>query len=406
MRVLLINPRSPYLENDAAYPPMGLLYIASIIENCGSSVTIMDTTIMTNDEVLKFFYNDYDLIGITCVTPNVSSVNSILSILPPHIPVMIGGAHPTFVPDEIYNHPNYFVVEGECELIIPTILNDVKNKTLEPIYNQRCVTPVENILSPARHLVDLHNYTPGGEITTPVYTSRGCSYHCAFCSRITSNSYRTIPIPQLMDEIYFDCIDVGYKHILIGDDNFIINVPRAKELLYNIKEFDIKFRLNQDARTIREDVFSLAASAGCESISFGIESGSQSILDAMYKQTTVERNFQAIKMAHDCGIKVKIYLISNFPGETEKTIDQTIDFVRKSEPDKWMISNFAPLPGCDVYKYPEKYNINWISDDWSEFYLVGKGGSFVPCFTTKDLTKDKQIYLHNKLYTGLLNLDK
>lgn len=404
MKVLLINPRSPYLENDAAYPPMGLLYIAAVIEKCGNSVTIMDTTTMTNDAVMKYDYNSFDIIGITCVTPNVNSVNSILSILPPQIPLMIGGAHPTFVPDEIYNHPNYFIVEGECELIIPTILNDVKNKTIEPIYNQHCVTPVENILSPARHLVDLHNYTPGGEITTPVYTSRGCPYHCAFCSKITSNSYRPLPISQIMDEIYFDCIDLGYKHILIGDDNFIINIPHAKELLLNIKELDIKFRLNQDSRTVREDMFALAADAGCESISFGIESGSQYILDMMRKQASVDQNLKAIKMAHNYGMEVKIYLVSNFPGETEETIDQTIDFVRKAEPDKWMISNFAPLPGCDVYNYPEKYNVEWISDNWSEFFLVGKNAGFIPCFTTKDLSKEKQIYLHDKLYKGLVNL--
>jgi anaerobic magnesium-protoporphyrin IX monomethyl ester cyclase len=405
MRVLLINPRSPYLENDAAYPPMGLLYIAAVIESCKCSVCVADTTTMTNDEIHKFPYSDYDLIGITCVTPNVDSVNYILSLLPPHIPVMIGGAHPTFVPAQIYNHPNYFIVIGECELIIPQILKDAKNKCIKSIYNQGCVTPVKNIPPPLRVMVDMHLYTPGGEKTTPVYTSRGCPYHCAFCSKITNDSYRMIPESQVMDEIFFDCIDLGFKHILIGDDNFIINIPRAIRLLQDIGEYNIKFRLNQDARTIRDDVFLLASKSGCESISFGIESGSQTILNNMNKQTTVEQNLKAINMAHDHNMDVKIYLVSNFPGETDKTIEETIDFVRKAEPDKWMISNFAPLPGCDVFNNPSKYGIDWISNKWSEFFLVGKNAGFIPSFTTKELNKDKQIYLHDKLYKGLVDLN-
>lgn len=404
MKVLLINPKSPYLENDAAYPPMGLLYVAATIRDAGHQVSVLDTTVVSQFIVRNFNYDKYDLIGITCVTPNVDSVNELISILPSHIPLMIGGAHPTFVSDQIYNHSNHFIVKGESELILPQILKDVGSNHIKHIYDQGCVTPAHNIPSPARDLVNLHNYTPGGEKTTPIYTSRGCPYNCAFCSKLTGNSYRMIDRDQILDELYLDCIDMGFNHILIGDDNFIINVPRAKTLLNDIKEYDIKFRLNQDARTVREDVFSLAADAGCESISFGIESGSQNILNAMNKQTTVVQNYNAIKMAHEYGMKVKIYLVSNFPGENDESINETIDFVRLAEPDKWMISNFAPLPGCDVYNNPNKYGVTWISKNWSDFYLVGKDGGFKPCFTTKDLNKERQIYLHDKLYNGLVEL--
>ena len=69
-----------------------------------------------------------------------------------------------------------------------------------------------------------------------------------------------------------------------------------------------------------------------------------------------------------------------------------------------MISNFAPLPGCNVYNDPKRYGITWISDKWPDFFLVGKDAGFIPCFTTKELNKEKQIYLHNKLYNGLVKL--
>jgi len=403
MKVLLINPKSPYLENDAAYPPMGLLYMASVIRNNNHLVHIMDTTTIKECEIHTYPYEDYDLIGITCVTPNVDSVNKLIDYLPPYIPLMIGGAHPTFVPNQIYKHNNYFIVQGECEEILPTILNDVQNGTIKSVYNQGHVTHVNNIPIPSRDLVDLHLYTPGGEKTTPIYTSRGCPYHCNFCSKITSDSYRMLPLHQIDEEIS-TCVNMGFDHLLIGDDNFIINIKHATSILNLLKDYGVNFRLNQDSRNARDDIYSLAASAGCQSISFGIESGSQTILNAMNKQTTVEKNLKAIDMAHKYGMDVKIYLVSNFPGENEQTINETIDFVRKAKPDKWMISNFAPLPGCDVYNNPSKYDIEWISDKWSEFFLVGKNAGFIPSFTTKELNTERQIYLHDKLYKGLINL--
>jgi radical SAM superfamily enzyme YgiQ (UPF0313 family) len=133
----------------------------------------------------------------------------------------------------------------------------------------------------------------------------------------------------------------------------------------------------------------------------GIESGNQQILDAMNKRTTVERNRNAIALLKDHGISVKIYLVCNFPGETKETVQDTIDFVHQTEPDKILVSNFAPLPGCDVFNHPEKYNINWMSDNWDDYYLVGKGGGFKPCFTTTTLSKENQIEYHQRLLEGI-----
>jgi radical SAM superfamily enzyme YgiQ (UPF0313 family) len=133
----------------------------------------------------------------------------------------------------------------------------------------------------------------------------------------------------------------------------------------------------------------------------GIESGNQAMLDAMNKRTTVTKNALAIRFLKDMGFKVKIYLISNFPGENEQTIRDTIEFVRQTEPDKVLVSNFAPMPGCDVHMHPEKYGVTWMSQNWDDYYLVGKGGGFAPCFTTNELTVERQVVLHNDLLTGI-----
>jgi radical SAM superfamily enzyme YgiQ (UPF0313 family) len=394
MKVLLVNPPSPYLDNDAAYPPMGLLYVASSFEKEGCDVKILDMACEN-----KFSLDcDIDLIGFTCVTPNVNSVKQLIQEVNPSHIVMVGGAHPTFVPSEQFGA--HIVVQGEIEPITYQILNDIKSEKFNKSYNGG-LAKSDIICKPARHLVDLHNYRPGGEQATPVYTSRGCTFNCSFCCKTAKNSYRRIHSFQVTEEID-ECVNDGFKNIVIGDDNFFIDHHHAKSILEYIRSnHNINLRINTDARNLNKGLIELAVSAGCTEVSMGIESGSQQILDGMNKRTTVERNRHSIALLKDHGISVKIYLVCNFPGETKETIQESIDFVLQTEPNKILVSNFSPLPGCDVFNHPEKYSIEWMSDNWDDYYLVGKGGGFKPCFTTTTLSKEKQIEYHQMLLDGI-----
>ena len=117
-----------------------------------------------------------DLFGITCVTPNFKTVREISSLLPKDVPLVVGGVHPTFLPQDVLaNIRCDAIVQGEGETVILQLVEDLRNGSLKRIYHGGIV-PVESVPKPSRHLVNLHGYTPGGEQTTPVYTSRGCPY--------------------------------------------------------------------------------------------------------------------------------------------------------------------------------------------------------------------------------------
>lgn len=394
MNVLLVNPPSPYLENAAAYPPMGLLYVAAALEKEGCEVEVQD---MAAGDVFSP-EPGVDLIGFTCVTPNVTQVKRLIDVIGHLTPTMVGGAHPTFVPAEPFDTD--MIITGEFEGIAHILLSDLESGRVGKVYQGGFASPAK-IGVPARHLVDMNRYLPGGEHATPVYTSRGCVYDCAFCCKLGKGSYRRIPLSHVIEDLDH-CAYIGFKNIVIGDDNFFLHNGHATAILEWIREHhSFNLRINTDARNLRTDVLELAVEAGCTEISMGIETGSQAMLDAMNKQTTVDKNRLAIRFLKDLGIKVKIYLVSNFPGETEKTIQETIAFVKQTEPDKVLVSNFAPMPGCDVYIHPEKYGVTWMSKDWDKYYLVGKGGGFTPCFTTDYLTYDKQIELHQRLMDGI-----
>jgi anaerobic magnesium-protoporphyrin IX monomethyl ester cyclase len=399
LKIILINPPSPYLVNDAAYPPSGLLYLASAMEKAGHAVSLVD---LTGNPDWRSIVGELeaDLFGITCVTPNVPLVSELSRLLPLGRPVIIGGAHPTFLPKDALKQVRCdAIVRGEAEEVIETVLNDLRKRNLKRVY-EGGIAKVEAIPKPSRHLVDLHRYTPGGEKTTPIYTSRGCPYQCSFCSKISGKTYRVLSLERVLSEIE-DVMNAGFNHILLGDDNLLVQRERFRTLMKAIKPFGLRFRLNQDARAIDGKMMHLAREAGCREVSFGIETGSQKMLDLMNKQTTVEANRKAILVAKEHDIKTKAYFIVNFPGENDSTVDETLEFARQAKPDSWLLSSFAPLPGSDTFQNPMKYGITWVSPSWEDYYLVGKAGKFSFCFTTQELSFDKQSDHHRKMFNSL-----
>lgn len=391
----MINPRSPYLENDASYPPMWAMYIAAKIQEFGHTVEIVDLTVNHDLQVENL---TADLFMVTAVTPNIYNVLQLINRLDKNVPVILGGAHPTHVPITL-PRSNVIVLQGEAESIIWTVLEHIVHKKYFNLY-QGGIARITDIRKPDRSLVNLHDYHPAGDNVTPVYASRGCHFSCSFCSRITGNSCRLIPLPTFEEELD-DIIGMGFKKFVFGDDNASVNRSRLSELMKIVQKRNLSFRMNQDARTIQYPELDRFHTFGCTDISYGIETGSQVMLDRMNKKTTIVKNERAVLDANRAGIKTRIYLISNFPGETDETIRETIGFVERTRPDSYLISNFSPMPGSDTYLHPEKYGIIWMSKNWSDYYLVGKGGSFKPCFTTDYLTTEKQNELHTMLVDGI-----
>jgi radical SAM superfamily enzyme YgiQ (UPF0313 family) len=337
------------------------------------------------------------------VTPNFKIAQELTRLLHPKIPVILGGAHPSFLPkDTLAKIRCEAVITGEAEIIIAEVIRDLQKGKLKKIY-AGILVPVEKIPRPARHLVDLEKYRPGGEKAAVIYTSRGCPFACGFCSKLTGNTYRAFPEKEIIAEIK-EVLGLGFSQVVFGDDNIGISRERLKKLLPLFKELKINFRLNQDSASFDTGIARLAKASGCTEVSFGIESGSPEILRAIGKKSSARDNKNALQAAKNAGIKTRAYFVVNFPGENEKTVSQTLRFAEEVRPEKWLVSSFAPLPGSPAFSHPRKYGISWISKNWEDYYLAGKDGGFQPSFKTAYLTFKKQRELHAMLYNGLKNI--
>jgi len=428
--ICLINPPHEGSLDSLLDPPLGLMYISSTFKKLGHKVNIIDLSFCES----KFdWYNVierggvYDLYGITTMTAsyyNSLLIRDIIKEINPSNIVMIGGAHPSSLPEETKKDFDIVIV-GEFESVVHKVinyidyvqynLNNMKSNSEVSISN--IVTPIifysdtdkfdiDEIPSPDRHSLPIKKYTRlvDGDKATSVIASRGCPYRCSYCinsGRVRiSDKVRFRNIYNVITELKMLIYDFNYKNFIFYDDTFTIN-PKLDELLNKIKDLNITFRCNGNARKDDYDKFKRLYDAGCREIDFGIESGSQTILDNINKGVTVEQNKQAILDAKKAGLTVKTFLMVGSPGETWETIEETVKFMWDVKPQLYTLFNFVPLPGCEIWNDPEKYKIKIINKDWRQYYNIGGqnvGGLVIETekMTSKEIGKARK-YLLEKL---------
>ena len=221
---------------------------------------------------------------------------------------------------------------------------------------------------PAFDHFDLNKYTISGKKYLPIITSRGCPFQCTFClaSKMCGTGFRTRSPEKVLDELEW-LRDVHKADIFaFYDDTFTFNMNRVSKICEGIKNRGLA--LPWDCRTrvdrINPKILLMMRKANCQLIHFGVESGSQKMLNIMKKGTTVEQNAKGIKMAKDSGIAVAISVVVGYPGETAELLKETFEFIRKTEPDYVYACQAIPYPGTEMLDELKK--LGWkVSNDWN-----------------------------------------
>lgn len=374
MKIELIHP--PHLESieDRLDAPLGLLYIASNLEKYGHNVIVND---LSGKKPNEWEIGKADIYGITTYAPTVGISEQIArqcKNINPLSKVVSGGAHPTAVPKSMSNDFDIVCI-GEGEDAFLDIIKDYPNNNR--FYSKDISHKLDNYPNPAYHLIDPFSYKRkfNGEQAITILTSRGCPYRCSFCG--LAEHHKTIKqrsIENVVNEIKFIQKKYDINKFNFQDDTFTQNKKRLYKMLELFEPLNIGFRAHgRSGLDIPQDYIKLKR-AGCEVIAWGIETGSQKILNLMNKQTTVKKNEDVIKWAKDAGLTTRGFFILGFPGETRETVEETKQFIEKVNLDQYFVSNFVPYPGTDVWNNPKKYGITKIKKNFKNYFQVDKTG--------------------------------
>jgi anaerobic magnesium-protoporphyrin IX monomethyl ester cyclase len=253
--------------------------------------------------------------------------------------------------------------------------------------------PEDPFLLPAFHLIDPKSYHRkiDGKTSLPFLTSRGCPFSCAFCglSKMHEHGVKMASPEKIAEQLKILKLEFGITSINFQDDIFTMNPTRLYKLLDLIEPLGITFRCMGKAGYDNEETYRRLAKAGCIEIAWGIESGSQYMLDRMKKQVTVEDNYNVIQWAKKYGITSRAFFIIGFPGETKDTLEETKEFIIRADPDQYFVSSFVPYPGTDVAINPAKYGITSITEDKNQFYQVSKDGTGGLTIDTEWLSREE-----------------
>lgn len=409
MTITLINPPSPFLIDQKSFPPLGILYIASFLERFNHDVKIIDLSEKENDikNELKHCYSN--LYFITSTTPQyyyAKIIKDILKDMNPKCKTVIGGAHPSSVPEKCIKDGFDFVVVGEGEKAAAGISNNIIENG---IINLSYIKDTDTIPFPARHLIDIHSYgyDIDGRKTTTMITSRGCHYRCTFCSkdvwkkgvRFHSPEYVAREIKEIQQKY-------DINNILFLDDSFAYNKDRLLSILELIKPLNINFRCYINSKGITDEILKKMYDAGCIEVGIGIESGSQKILDIVHKNTKVEDNLKLINICKNIGIKANAFIMIGLPGETYETVMQTKKWMDIALPDKFGFNIFVPYIGTPIYNNSEKYDITFYDMQDKYSWTKGRQGEHQCFVSTSGLSREQILKLYNELFTYYSNLTK
>lgn len=305
-----------------------------------------------------------DLVGITAFTAEIPSAYKIADgFRKKGTPVVMGGFHVSALPDEALEHADSVVV-GEAEPVWKTVLSDVEQNRLQPVYKADGPADMDSMAIPCRHLLDRSRYSTG---FYTIQATRGCPYNCEYCavSAFFGRTYRTRPVAEVIQEIKgFDT-----KNFFFVDDNITGKVKYAKELFRALTPLKLTWG-GQTAITIAKDeeLLSLYAKSGGRYAFIGFESLSEKNLARMNKSwNSPETYVKAIGQIHKKGINILGSFIFGLDDDDPGVFQRTVEFVRESRIDAAQFHILTPFPGTRLYdKMVADGRIT--SSDWGRYH--------------------------------------
>jgi anaerobic magnesium-protoporphyrin IX monomethyl ester cyclase len=416
MKILLVNPpwfdgerqgvragsRWPHLkipEEERYMPyPFFLGYSSSLLKINNFNVKCIDAIAehMSYEE-FKAEVKNYnpDIILSETSTPSVVHDMALLKELKDEFKfkLIVAGPDANIFTKEFMK--NYSIVDyvliGEYDMTCLELCIDLKQKKSPKnvqgiIYRQKnkiiftekrpLFMKIDNIPWPDREDFPIYNYhdCPGGipEPSAQMWGSRGCPYQCIFCLwpqiMYNGSNYRTRDVKDVVDEIEYLIKKKNFKSVYFDDDTFNIGKKRMIDIAHEIikRDLNIPWAFMGRADLSDEETLIELRKSGLTAVKYGMESGVQKLVDNSEKNLNIKTAVENILITKRLGIKVHLTFTFGLPGETKKTIQETINLVKFLDPDSVQFSITTPFPGTKLYQIMEKEG-NIVSHDWKDY---------------------------------------
>ena len=385
MKTLLVNP--PYAFSEVPILPMGISYLAGMLERNGYEVEVLDLLVSkcSREKIgLKLAEYQPDIVGVTSVTMNYPVASEILKHCKDFdrdVTTVIGGPHVTFSVAETLQEAPWIdiIVRGEGEL---TLLDIVDGKRLEDIpglafredggvrmtAERGLIEDLDGLPLPARHLFPLSRYH-ALDVHASIIAGRGCPFNCIFCvgSKMGGRRARYRDSKLVVDEIEA-VLALGFREVNFEDDLLTLNHRHVYAVCDEILARGLKFNWSVFARadTVNLELLQRMREAGCTWMLYGVESGNQEILDTVKKKLTLDKIREGVRLGKEAGIQVMASFIIGLPGESPDTLKENIRFGLELH-TPWGFNVLSPFPGTEVREKADEYGIEILTSDWTKY---------------------------------------
>ncbi len=435
MKVLLVNPprfndipvireeRCEITERNSIIPPYSLLQLGALLIAQGRQVQLIDANgenIPWEQLEKRLSDADYDVL-VFRFTPTTlqwdlktaavskrfhpEAVTAGICWTLQSVPLTVLEAEPSL---DVY-------VRHEYEVVVPALVTAVAerqafstvqgiayrqgealkvNASAQPMHDWNSLPlPAYNLLSSLDHYAI---NTQHGSPFTIIYGSKGCPFSCVYCTE-RNTKLKARSAESILQELQYLKANYDIKTVSFFDETFTIDKQRAIDIAEGIKTrtLDITWYCNTRVNLVDENLLKTMRLGGCRGMSFGIESGSQKILDNAKKGITVQEAETAIKAAKKAGIKVFCSFIFGLPGENWETVNETIRFVTHSLPTGAQFNVAVPYPGTELYDIAVERG--WVKKDFGWADLLQHEASM----RTDELTADELNLARKKAYRAL-----
>jgi anaerobic magnesium-protoporphyrin IX monomethyl ester cyclase len=420
-RVTLVNPAAPAgAVMHLPFALLGLGYLAAVLEKNQYPVDVIDC------QIFKLSFEEFrtelgkrqpDVVGMSASTLTYQTGLKLLKIAKevcPNCLTVMGGPHVTFWDDKALEEcPELdVVVRKEGENTFLELMQRIEaGKGFHDVIGTTCrkdgsfvrnpdrpyIEDLDSLPFPARHLWPLDRLRETEDVLYLI-TSRGCIFWCEFCTtvRMHGRKFRMRSPKNVVDELEYLHKTFKVENFTFCDDAFTVDQPRVEELCCEIISRGLKIKWNCGTRVdmITKELLMKMKEAGCISVWFGVESGTQEVLDSMKKGISTEQTIQTLGWVRELGLKPVPNVILGFPGETKKSAWETIKFVEKLSPDDVGFYNVAtPFPGTPLYDQVKEKG-------WLRVTDFDKYDTTTPIFETpwlsmKDLGKLRESAFHH-----------